>query len=56
MEENYLKKYKNNEELIKYLENKNVIISNKNIVLSIIDNYSYYFVVNTYKHIFKKRE
>lgn len=46
-----MKEYKNNEELIKCLENKNVIINNKNIALNIIDNYSYYSVVNTYNII-----
>lgn len=49
-----MKEYKNNEELIKYLENKNIIIDDKAIALNIIDNYLYYSVINTYKYIFKK--
>lgn len=49
-----MKEYKNNEELIEHLENKNIIIDDKNIALNIIDNYSYYSVINTYKYVFKK--
>ncbi len=49
-----MKEYKNNKELIEHLENKNVIIDDKNIAMNIIDNYSYYSVVNTYKYVFKK--
>lgn len=51
-----MKEYKSNEELMEYLENKNVIISDKNRALNIIDNYSYYSVVNTYKYVFKKSD
>lgn len=47
-----MKEYKNNEELIEHLENKNVIIDDKNIALYIIDSYSYYSVINTYKYVF----
>lgn len=49
-----MKEYKNNKELIEHLENKNVIIDDKNIAMNIIDNYSYYSVINTYKYVFKK--
>ena len=49
-----MKGYKNNEELLEHLKNKNVIIDNENTALNIIDNYSYYSVVNTYKYVFKK--
>ena len=49
-----MKEYKTNEELIEHLESKNVIIDNKNIALNIIDNYSYYSVINTYKYVFQK--
>lgn len=49
-----MKEYKSNKELIEHLENKNVIINDKNIAMNIIDNYSYYSVVNTYKYVFKK--
>ena len=49
-----MKEYENNKELIEHLENKNVIIDDKNVAMNIIDNYSYYSVVNTYKYVFKK--
>lgn len=51
-----MKEYKSNEELIEYLKNKGVTIYNKKKVLDIIDNYSYYSVVNTYKFVFKDDE
>lgn len=49
-----MKEYKHNEELLEHLKNKNVIIDDENIALNVIDNYSYYSVVNTYKYVFKK--
>ena len=49
-----MKEYKHNEELLEHLKNKNVIIDDDNIALNIIDNYSYYSVINTYKCVFKK--
>lgn len=49
-----MKEYKHNEELLEHLKNKNVIIDDENITLNVIDNYSYYSVVNTYKYVFKK--
>lgn len=48
-----MKEYKSNEELIDYLENKGVIINDKNQAISIIEKYSYYSVINSYKTIFK---
>ncbi len=51
-----MKEYKNNEELIEHLESKNIIIDNKENAINIIDNYSYYSVINTYKYIFKKED
>lgn len=51
-----MKEYKTNEQLIEHLESKNIIIDNKNIALNIIDNYSYYSVINTYKYVFQKRD
>ena len=51
-----MKEYKTNEELIEHLESKNIIIDNKNIALNIIDNYSYYPVINTYKYVFQKSD
>lgn len=44
----------NSGQLIEHLENKNVIIDDKNMALNIIDNYSYYSIVSTYKYVFKK--
>ena len=49
-----MKEYKHNEELLEHLKNKNVIIDDENRALNIIDNYSYYSVINTYKYVFKK--
>ena len=48
-----MKEYKSNKELIEYLESKNVRVINKKEALSIIDKYSYYSIVNSYKNIFK---
>ena len=49
-----MKEYKHNEELLEHLKNKNVIIDDEIAALNIIDNYSYYSIVNTYKYVFKK--
>ena len=51
-----MKEYKHNEELLEHLKNKNVIIDDKIRALNIIDNYSYYSIINTYKYVFKKDE
>ena len=51
-----MKEYKTNEELIEHLENKNIIIDDRNFALNIIDNYSYYSVINTYKYVFQKSD
>ncbi len=51
-----MKEYKNNEELLESLKNKNIIIDDEKMTLNIIDNYSYYSVVNTYKYVFKKED
>ena len=51
-----MKEYKSNKELIEYLESKNVRVINKKEALSIIDKYSYYSIVNSYKNIFKDKE
>lgn len=51
-----MKEYKSNEELIEYLEAKNVIIPNKKYALEKIEKYTYYSVVNTYKNVFKKQD
>jgi abortive infection bacteriophage resistance protein len=48
-----LKEYKNNEELIDYLIDKNVIINDKKQALQNIEKYSYYSIVNGYKAVFK---
>lgn len=49
-----MKEYKSNEELIQYLSNKGVIISNKDYALNKIEKYTYYSIINTYKFVFKK--
>ena len=51
-----MKEYKTNKELIEYLEKNNVIIDDKNKAINIIDNYSYYSVINTYKYVFKNED
>ena len=48
-----MKEYKSNEELIDYLEDKGVIINDKDEAISVIEKYSYYSVINSYKMIFK---
>lgn len=48
-----MKEYKTNEELVDYLIEKNVIISNRQDTLEKLEKYSYYSVVNSYKVVFK---
>lgn len=48
-----MKTYKTNEELIKFLKSKNVIINDEQIALEQLENYSYYSIINSYKTIFK---
>lgn len=48
-----MKEYKTNEELINYLENKNLKIIDKNNALNLLKKYSYYSIINTYKDLFK---
>lgn len=48
-----MKAYKNNEELIDYLILKNIIINDKEKALKNIEKYSYYFIINGYKAVFK---
>lgn len=50
-----MKEYKSNEDLINYLEEKGIIINDKSKAISIIERYSYYNVVNSYKIIFKDK-
>ena len=49
-----MKVYKNNEELLEHLVSKGVTIKNRRLALNIIEKYTYYSVVNTYKEVFKK--
>lgn len=42
-----------NEELINYLSEKGIIISNKEDALAKIERYTYYSIINTYKTMFK---
>lgn len=48
-----MKEYKSNEELIKYLISKNVVVKNKRDALNKIEKYTYYSIVNSYKNNFK---
>ena len=48
-----MKEYKNNKELIEYLESKNVIINDREKALKNIEKYSYYSIINGYKTVFK---
>lgn len=48
-----MKEYKNNEELVDYLIERNVIITDRQDTLNKIEKYTYYSIVNSYKHIFK---
>ena len=48
-----MKQYKTNEELLDYLENKNVIINNRKSALKKLEKYTYYSIVNSYKYNFK---
>lgn len=48
-----MKEYKTNEELIELLISKGVIVEDKNNAIKKIKKYTYYNVINSYKHIFK---
>lgn len=48
-----MKEYKSNEELIKYLISKNVVVNNERGAIKKIEKYTYYSVVNSYKNNFK---
>lgn len=48
-----MKEYKTNEELIKHLLSKNVVVHDKEAALDKIETYTYYSIVNSYKSIFK---
>lgn len=48
-----MKQYKTNEELLEYLESKNVIIKNKTPALKKLEKYTYYSIINSYKYNFK---
>lgn len=48
-----MKQYKTNEELLEYMESKNVIIKNKVSALKKLEKYTYYSIVNSYKYNFK---
>lgn len=47
------KEYKSNEELLKYLISKNVVVNNEQDAIKKIEKYTYYSVVNSYKNNFK---
>ena len=48
-----MKQYKTDEELLDYLETKNVIINNRKFALKKLEKYTYYSIVNSYKYNFK---
>lgn len=48
-----MKEYKSNYQLIEYLISKNVLINDKEKAFRNIEKYSYYSIVNGYKHVFK---
>lgn len=48
-----MKQYKTNEELLDYLESKNVNIKNRRFALKKLEKYTYYSVINSYKYNFK---
>lgn len=49
-----MKEYKNNEELLNHLISKCLTIQNKKFALDIIEKYTYYSIINTYKDVFKQ--
>ena len=55
-ENNYMKEYKTNEELINFLKQKNIIFKNENKALNILNKYGYYSIINSYKQIFKNSD
>jgi len=48
-----MKDYKTNEELIDYLKYKGVIVNDEDKAIKLINKYSYYSIINSYKTIFK---
>lgn len=48
-----MKQYKTNEELLDYLESKNVSIKNRKLALKKLEKYTYYSIINSYKYNFK---
>lgn len=48
-----MKQYKTDEELLDYLETKNVIIKNREWALKKLEKYTYYSIINSYKYNFK---
>ena len=48
-----MKQYKTDEELLNYLEAKNVTVKNRKFALKKLEKYTYYSIVNSYKYNFK---
>ena len=48
-----MKQYKTDEELLEYLESKNVIVENRKSTLKKLEKYTYYSIINSYKYNFK---
>ena len=51
-----MKEYKTNKELIELLISKGVSVEDKNNAIKKIEKYTYYNVINSYKHIFKDND
>lgn len=51
-----MKEYKTNEDLLRYLMSKGVVVSDIPNALEKIEKYSYYSIVNSYKDLFKDNE
>lgn len=48
-----MKQYKTDEELLNYLEAKNVTVKNRKFALKKLEKYTYYSIVNSYKYNLK---
>lgn len=48
-----MKQYKTNEELLDYLETKNITIKSRKNALKKLEKYTYYSIINSYKYNFK---
>ena len=51
-----MKEYKSNQELLKHLISKGVIVKNEQDALDKFEKYTYYSIVNTYKEVFREND